>query len=51
MWYKFEQNEWFIATKIYFPDGGMIQSPNDPPRDGWQWYDEPPQAYLDWQNS
>jgi hypothetical protein len=48
MFYKYENGEWFIGAKIYFPDGTILSLKNKIEKDGWMWHDEPPREYLEW---
>jgi hypothetical protein len=50
MFYKKDENtgEWYFGNEVHFPDGIKITSENKLTKDGWVWYDEPPQEYLDW---
>jgi len=52
MFYKKEKiNEeivWKTAKQIQFPDGTIINKDKIINRDGWVWYDEAPQEYLEW---
>lgn len=49
MFYKIEEDgNWVTGNKIYFPDGTILSSDNKISKDGWVWYDEDPQEYLDW---
>lgn len=49
MYYKIEEDGyWNVGNRIDFPDGTTLNSENRLSKDGWEWYDEPPQEYLDW---
>jgi len=48
MWYKFNGNEWIIGNKVEFPNGYILHNNHNESFDGWNWYNEPPQEYLDW---
>jgi hypothetical protein len=48
MWYKFIQDEWYVGNRVNFPDGSVLENDHTQTKDGWVWYAEPPQAYLDW---
>jgi hypothetical protein len=49
MYYKIEENgDWVLANRIDYPDGTILSSDNKLSKDGWVWYDNPPQEYLDW---
>jgi hypothetical protein len=49
MYYKKEEDGcWNVGNRIDFPDGTTLNSENKLSKDGWEWYDEPPQEYLDW---
>lgn len=52
MFYKFnkESNEWYAGNEVHFPDGIKITLENKQSKDGWQWHDEPPQEFINWQN-
>lgn len=47
--YKIESDgNWLVGKTIYLPSGAVLSSDNKINEDGWVWYDEPPQEYLDW---
>lgn len=53
--YDKKQDQWHVGNKVEFPDGEVLtkdkktpNSPNQLPKKDYVWYDEPPQAYLDW---
>lgn len=47
--YKEQNGEWFYAPNfVYSRDYTLHRDDNREAIDGWQWYDEAPQAYLDW---
>lgn len=53
MWYKKQQDgTWIFATKVYIPNNPnahiVLEFNHNVGRDGWGWFNEPPQAYLDW---
>lgn len=50
MFYRYNstKDNWSIGSEIHFPDGTILNDLNKIQKDGWQWYDAPPQAYLDW---
>ena len=49
MYYKKEEDGcWNVGNRIDFQDGTTLNSENKLSKDGWEWYDEPPQEYLDW---
>ena len=50
MFYKIntETEEWYEVNEVHFPDGTKLNAENKQSKDGWQWYDEAPQEYLDW---
>lgn len=50
MFYKYieEDNIWVTGNRISFPDGVVLSTDNKIEKDGWKWYDNPPQEYLDW---
>lgn len=51
MWYKFIQEEWYIGNRVNFPDGSVLENDHTQTKDGWVWYEEPPQEYLDWKEN
>jgi hypothetical protein len=53
MFYKIDENtgDWHVGNEVHFPDGIKLNIENKQLKDGWVWYDEPPQEYLDWQLS
>lgn len=53
MFYKFnkEPQEWYAGNEVHFPDGTKLTAENKQEIDGWEWHDEPPQEYLDWQEA
>jgi hypothetical protein len=49
MYYKKEEDgNWNVGNRIDFPDGVVLSKDNKLSKDGWVWYDETPQEYLDW---
>ena len=48
MFYKYENDEWFVGSEIYFPDGTKINVLNKEEKNGWKWHDEAPKDYLEW---
>jgi hypothetical protein len=51
MFYKIEEDgNWVTGNKIYFPDGIVLSIDNKIEKDGWIWYDNPSQEYIEWLN-
>ena len=53
MWYKNQPDgTWITANRVYIPNNPnadiILEFNHNVKRDGWEWFDEPPQAYLDW---
>ncbi len=50
MFYKYEENndKWVRGNMITLPNGDILSEDNKKEIDGWVWYDEEPQEYLDW---
>lgn len=54
MFYKENNNNWIVASKVLFPNNVEVTEENkDEHKDllieyGWEWHDNPPQEYLDW---
>ena len=49
---KVSNNEWWYAPNfVYTKDYELHRDGNREPIDGWFWSEEPPQEFLDWQNS
>lgn len=47
--YKEVNGEWFYAPNfVYNKDYTLERDGNREAIDGWQWYDETPQEYIDW---
>lgn len=47
--YKEVNGEWWYAPNfVYHKDYTLGRDGNREEKDGWQWYDEAPQTYLDW---
>ncbi len=45
---KINESEWLTATEIHFPDGTVSNAENRTTKDGFVWYDEDPQEYVEW---
>jgi len=51
MFYKYEDNndKWVRGNNIHLPNGKNLNpKAKNAKIDGWEWFDEPPQVYLDW---
>jgi hypothetical protein len=47
--YKQTETEWWYAPNfVYHRDYTLDRNNNRESNDGWVWYDEAPQEYLDW---
>jgi len=53
--YDNQQKQWITGTNVAFPDGEKLHknkkkpnNQNENHKKDFVWYDEPPQAYLDW---
>lgn len=53
MFYKYEENndKWNRGLKVTLPTGEVLSEDNKIELDGWKWYDEAPQVYLDWKEA
>lgn len=56
MWYKKQPDgTWIYANKVYIPTAPqavvILEFNHEVQIQGWKWYDEPPQEYLDWLDS
>lgn len=53
MFTKKENDNWFMGTEVTLPtDPVNILTESNIVNDyGWEWFDEPPQEYLDWLDS
>lgn len=56
MYYKNHgQAGWARGLRVILPDNTELNASNKDewqyPIDGWTWHDEPPQDYLDWEES
>jgi hypothetical protein len=50
--YKQLETEWWYAPNfVYHKDYTLERNGNREPIDGWQWYDEAPEEYIDYINS
>jgi hypothetical protein len=48
MFYKFENEEWVTAKEIHFPDGVCLCDSMKIEKDGWKWYDNAPNKYIEY---
>lgn len=39
---------WGFGERVFFTDGEVLSENNKSSRDGWVWYDEPPEGFLRW---
>jgi len=48
---KFENGDWIKAPKVYLPNENktVLNEDNKQSLNGFEWYDEDPQEYLDWE--
>jgi len=54
MFYKITEEGFDTANEIHYPSGIKLTVETKDTieeNDGWEWYDEPPQEYLDWVES
>jgi hypothetical protein len=51
MWYKknLETGEWYSGSRVYFPNGTVIETENDEPIDGWFWSKKKPLEMEEWE--
>ena len=42
------EESWGVGSRIFFTDGEVLSENNKVSRDGWVWYDDPPEEYLQW---
>lgn len=45
---KLNDTEWLTANEIHFPDGTISNAENKTSKDGFIWFDEAPEEYLEW---
>jgi hypothetical protein len=48
MFYKKNDKNWYRGLTINLPTGDVLTKDNKLELNGWVWYDEEPQEYLDW---
>mgnify|MGYP003120677471 CR=1 FL=1 len=48
MFYKKDNEQWFVGKRVSFPDLVTISINNKVDKDGWKWYDTPPTEYTEW---
>ena len=50
MFYKLDKKtgEWSKVNEVHFPDGSKLNKDNKIKKDDFEWFDIPPQAYLDY---
>ena len=50
MFYKKENNNWFVGLEITLPTDpvNVLTEVNRENEHGWEWHDNPPQEYLEW---
>ncbi len=49
---KISDSEWWFAPNfVYHKDYELQRDGNRESIDGWEWFDEAPQEYLDWLNN
>ena len=48
MFYKKENNDWKVGSRIALPSGELLSNKNQKNIDGWKWHSEPPEEYLKW---
>ena len=46
MFYK-NNDYWYRAERVEFPDGTVLDENNKQSLDGWEWYDTPPDGYTE----
>lgn len=48
---KIEKGDWIKAPKVYLPNENktVLSEDNKQSLNGFEWYDEDPQEYLDWE--
>jgi hypothetical protein len=48
---KFENGDWIKAPKVYLPDEDktVLSEQNKTTKNGFEWHNEDPQEYLDWE--
>lgn len=51
MFYKEIGEDWIRGSIINLPDGNILNTDNRLEVDGWIWFDNPPQEYIDWEES
>lgn len=50
MFYKKENNNWFVGVEITLPTDpvNILTESKRQNEHGWEWHNEPPQEYLEW---
>ena len=48
MWYKKDENQWFQANKVEFPNGDVLDNNHEETIDGWFWSETEPTEFLEW---
>jgi len=53
MFYKLDKKtgEWSRGNEVHFPDGSRLGKKNKVKKDDFEWFDNPPQEYLDYVGS
>lgn len=52
MFYKKELNgNWVYGSMVLFPDGTELNENNKISIEGWEWSNEPPAEFIEWQES
>lgn len=44
------QETWLTGNKVEFPDGTILKDNHQETKDGWNWHDEEPAEFVQWQN-
>jgi hypothetical protein len=45
---KDNMSNWFTGIEVHLPDGTVLNEKNKTNKYGWEWYEEPPEEYLEW---
>ena len=48
---KDDKGIWWKSKNVHLPTGEVLTEDNKLELDGWKWYNEPPQEYLEWEES
>lgn len=49
MFYKIKNGEWMAGHEVHFPDGIKLTKKSKAKKDEWEWFDNPPKKYVEWE--